>query len=44
MEVRLDALQHGRHAFKSHTRVDILARERTKIVGRIADAIELRED
>ena len=44
VEVRLDALQHGRHAFKSHTRVDILARERTKVVGRIADAIELRED
>ena len=41
--VRLDALQHGRCAFEPHARVDVLARQRSQVVRRIAHAVELRE-
>ena len=42
--VGLHALQHGGHAFEAHARVDVLAGQRAEVVGRRADAVELRED
>ena len=44
MVVRFHALQHRSHAFKAHARVDVLAGQRAEVVGRGADAVELRED
>ena len=44
VEVRLDALQHRGRPLQAHARVDVLAGQRPQIVGRIAHAIELRED
>ena len=44
MEVRLDALQHRGRPLQAHARVDVLAGQRTQIVGRIAHAVELGED
>ena len=44
MIVGFHALQHGGHAFKTHARIDVLAGQRTEVVGRGADAVELRED
>ena len=42
--VRLDALQHRGHPLEAHAGVDVLARQRAEVVGRVADAVELRED
>ena len=44
VEVRLHALQHRGRSLQAHARVDVLARQGAKIVGRIAHAIELGED
>ena len=44
MEVRFYALQDGRNALEPHAGVDIFARERAKVVRRVADAVELRKD
>ena len=44
MKIRRHALQHTRGPLQTHAGVDVLARQRMQIVGRIADAIELRED
>ena len=43
VEVRVDALQHRGRPLQAHARVDVLARQRVQIVGRVADAVELRE-
>ena len=39
-----DALQDGGRALQAHAGVDVLAGQRTEVVGRIAHAVELRED
>ena len=44
MVIRLHALHDRSHPLETHARVDVLAGQRAKIVGRRADAIELRED
>src|SRR5581483_11439506 len=44
MEVALDSLQNCRGPLQAHAGVDVLAGERTEVVRRIADTIELRED
>ncbi len=43
VEIRVDALQHAGRALQAHAGVDVLARQRPEIIGRLADAIELRE-
>ena len=40
----LDALQHRGRPLQAHARVDVLAGQRPQIVGRVAHAVELRED
>jgi len=42
--VRLDALHHRSRPLQAHARVDVLARQRPQVVGRVAHAVELRED
>ena len=44
MEVRRDPLERGGGPFEPHAGIDVLARERFKVVRRIPDAVELRED
>ena len=44
VEVRIHALQHRRGSLQAHAGVDVAAGQRTEIVGRIAHAIELREN
>ena len=44
VEIRLYALQRGGRAFQAHAGVNVFAGERAKVVRRVADAIELRED
>ena len=44
VKVRRHTLQHTRGSLQTHAGIDVLARQRVQIVGRIADAIELRED
>ncbi len=43
MVVGRDALHDRGDAFQTHAGVDVLAGQRPQIVGRIADAVELRE-
>ena len=44
VEIRLDPLQHGGRPLEAHAGVDVLAGQRPQVVGRVAHAIELRED
>ena len=44
VEIRGDTLQYARRTLEPHTGVDVLAGKRLKIVGRIADAVELSEN
>ena len=44
VEVRVDALEHGRRALQAHAGVDVLARQGAEVVRRRADAVELGED
>ncbi len=44
MIVRVNALHDAGDAFQAPCRVDVLGRQRFKVVWRIADAVELRED
>src|SRR5690606_7380692 len=43
LEVAFNSLQDGGGPLQAHTGVDVLFGERPQVVGRVADAIELRE-
>ena len=43
-KVALHPLQHRSGSFESHAGIDIFHRQRTQIIGRVSDTIELREN